>query len=172
LPDDWIAAIERGLVIAESEGLKIKSPAEWLAWGESHGLDRPIMKSGRDMWPLFASSVERYIEAGMQAIPQAEGTTNDGPVVKAEPKQSEPQGKVLNKRDHELHDLINQVFIKLDRPRNNSDVWEVLADSDNDKNEVIQEIYSDRIDWISRRGIEQTMKRKTFDNYLAELRKS
>jgi len=89
-----------------------------------------------------------------------------------EPEQSEMQRKVPNKRDHELHNFINQVFIKLGHPRNNNDVWEALADSDNDKNDIIQEIYNNRIDWISRRGKEQTMKRKTFDNYLSKLRKT
>lgn len=64
LPDEWVAAIERGLKIAEGEKVVCQSPADWLAWGKKHGLDQPILKSdGRllepdiCMWPLFADAV-------------------------------------------------------------------------------------------------------------------
>lgn len=64
LPDDMVREITRGLQIAEAGGLKAKSPTEWLAWGRSHGLDKPTIKSDQRlrepdicMWPLFAQAV-------------------------------------------------------------------------------------------------------------------
>ena len=64
LPDDMVSEITRGLQIAEAGGLKAKSPTEWLAWGRSHGLDKPTMKSDQRlrepdicMWQLFAQAV-------------------------------------------------------------------------------------------------------------------
>lgn len=134
-------------------------------------VDMPVEMIEYDLTDSNGKVIEPGYYRGYSAAISSQSTLTKE-ASEGEPEQSEMQGKVPNKRDHELHDLINQVFIKLGRPRNNSDVWEALADSDNDKNEVIQEIYNDRIDWISRRGIEQTMKRKTFDNYLSELRKT
>ena len=64
LPDDMVSAITRGLQVAEADGSKAKNPAEWLTWGRSHGLDKPIMKSDQRlcepdicMWQLFAQAV-------------------------------------------------------------------------------------------------------------------
>jgi len=74
LPDFMIAAIDRGLKIAGGEGATHKSPADWLAWGKLHGLDRPIKKTDRSlqepdvsMWPLFAGAVEEAVQAGRRS---------------------------------------------------------------------------------------------------------
>jgi hypothetical protein len=74
LPNDMIAAIERGLKIATGETVTHKSPAEWVAWGKVHGLDRPTIKSDGllrepdvSMWPLFAGAVEEAVQAGRRS---------------------------------------------------------------------------------------------------------
>lgn len=79
LPDEWVVAIERGLKIAEGEKVGHQSPADWLAWGRSHGLDKPTMKSDQGlrepdicMWPLFAQAV-----AEVERIAQEEAQKND-----------------------------------------------------------------------------------------------
>lgn len=79
-----------------------------------------------------------------------------------------------SKKEHELHSLIEDIYKSLGSPKYNSIVWSALElDLEKrtyDKNEIIQEIEGDIIYWSSRRGIEQTMKRKTFDNFLSTLR--
>ncbi|AEJ02496.1 hypothetical protein Nit79A3_2740 [Nitrosomonas sp. Is79A3] len=80
-----------------------------------------------------------------------------------------------NGRENELHVLIEDIYKDLDCPSNNKIVWKTLEsdkeDKAYDKNEIVQEITGNIIYWTSRRGIEQTMKRKTFDNFLSTLRK-
>ena len=80
-----------------------------------------------------------------------------------------------NHKEHELHSLIKKIFISLGRSSSNNDVWNTLAlEADKktyDKDEIIQEVKNYVIAWISRRGVEQNMKRKTFDNLLSKLRK-
>lgn len=79
-----------------------------------------------------------------------------------------------SKKEHELHSLIEDIYKSLGCPKNNNIVWSALElDQEKrafDKNEIIQEIEGDIIYWSSRRGTEQTMKRKTFDNFLSTLR--
>lgn len=71
LPDDMVAAITRALRIAETDECVTKSPADWLEWGRSHGLDKPAMKTNERllepdmcMWPLFAQAVHEAAPTG------------------------------------------------------------------------------------------------------------
>lgn len=95
LPDDMVNAITRGLQIAEADVAKAKSPTEWLAWGRSHGLDKPTMKSDQRlrepdicMWPLFADAaaeverraqeeIERKANEEAEQAAQEEAQQND-----------------------------------------------------------------------------------------------
>ncbi len=71
LPDEWVAAVERELKIAEHKGIKVQSPARWLAYGKVAGLDKAILKSSQSisepdlsMWPVFADAVAQIQDAG------------------------------------------------------------------------------------------------------------
>jgi hypothetical protein len=83
-----------------------------------------------------------------------------------------------NYREHELRSLIKKVFMNLDSPENNT-VWNALkkdAETEGqnkkyDKEEIIQEMDRETIYWSSWRRTEQEMARRTFNNYLSELRK-
>lgn len=106
--------------------------------------------------------------------------SNDKETIKDNKEQSKTQDASWMeepgfKKEHELHSLIENIYKSLGCPRGNRIIWKTLEsdekDRSYDKNEIVQEIKKDTICWISRRGIEQTMKRKTFDNFLSKLRK-
>lgn len=63
LPSEMVDSIERCLKMAESDGFVAKPPAEWIAWGREHDLDKPILKSNQSnipdicMFKLFETAV-------------------------------------------------------------------------------------------------------------------
>ncbi|MBY0483842.1 hypothetical protein [Nitrosomonas sp.] len=95
--------------------------------------------------------------------------------LKSSNQEEKTDSKSDNKKENELHSLIEDIYKSLGCPKNNGIIWKTLKsdqkDKAYDKNEIVQEITGDIIYWTSRRGIEQTMKRKTFDNFLSTLRK-
>lgn len=95
--------------------------------------------------------------------------------LKSSNQEQKTDSKSDNRKENELHSLIEDIYKSLGCPKNNGIVWKTLKsdqkDKAYDKNEIVQEITGNIIYWTSRRGIEQTMKRKTFDNFLSTLRK-
>ena len=82
--------------------------------------------------------------------------------------------KAQVKREHELRDLIGRTFEQLRRPGGNNVVWQAITEPENDIDGLIQEKTNDKIYWKSWRDENservQTMSRKTFNNYLRDLR--
>ena len=95
--------------------------------------------------------------------------------LKSSIQDQKTDSKSDNRKENELHSLIEDIYKSLGCPKNNGIVWKILKsdqkDKAYDKNEIVQEITGNIIYWTSRRGIERTMKRKTFDNFLSTLRK-
>jgi len=66
--NDWVESIEIELERSERDGTinQLKTPAEWLKWGRTNGLDKPLLKSSSELdkpdiclWEPFASTVEK-----------------------------------------------------------------------------------------------------------------
>ncbi len=63
LPLEMVDSIERCLKMAESDGLTVKPPTEWIIWGRKHDLDKPILTSNTSnipnvcMFKLFETAV-------------------------------------------------------------------------------------------------------------------
>jgi len=148
----------RGLVDIAIELGEIKNPgipANWIAWAERKGYNTDHLECFKD--------IQKH-----------------EPVTNTHKKINKDNGNNIEKREHELRSLIKKVFTSLNSPKNNIVVWNALKNDadivdqvrEYDKEETIQEMDTKTIYWTSRRGNEQTMSRRTFDNYLSALRKS
>lgn len=68
-PYEMIHSIERCLIMAQAEGIVSKTPANWLEWGRTHDLDKPVLKSEEwlkapdiCMFYLFESAVNEILK--------------------------------------------------------------------------------------------------------------
>lgn len=84
LHGDMVRSIKRCLEIAEAEGFKCGTPHQWLAWGRTHNLDRPIIKSDEKlrvpdicMFYLFASAVSKTQESSNPTVSIEENKKSD-----------------------------------------------------------------------------------------------
>ncbi len=82
----------------------------------------------------------------------------------------EASGKPRRRR-HDLGKLIKQTYFALAADGREPTAEQIFnALEEHDEEEIIQEIYDDRIDWIDWRGNERTMKISTLRNRLTKLR--
>lgn len=68
LPLEMVDSIERCLKMAESDGLTVKPPAEWIIWGRKHDLDKPILTSNTSNIPNVCVCMFSLFETAVNAI--------------------------------------------------------------------------------------------------------
>lgn len=116
LPAEIVQSIKRSLELAKYEGFIASTPSEWLNWGRSHGLDKPILKSQEwihqpdvCMWPLFEFAVNKRI------INQTEETRN------IESESADYDEKIADLFDPVSHKMLSTMFPSKNKKGN--DCW-------------------------------------------------
>jgi len=95
--NDWVESIEIELERSERDGTinQLKTPVEWLKWGRTNGLDKPLLKSNSKLsepdiclWSLFASAVKRFEDSKPKghAEPRNEAKEADNEIEKPSTK--------------------------------------------------------------------------------------
>ncbi len=165
------------------------TPANWISWANGKGYNTDHLDPSKNIYslekilltspPTWAK--ENYLKQieGWKRLSTMWGLTKTEPIQNSKTDNvATKESKPKEKREHELRCLIKEVFETLNRPKNNI-IWKALKDDVKvgqkrtyDEEEIIQEMDRENIRWHSWGKNEQNMSRKTFNNYLSELRNS
>ncbi len=88
-------------------------------------------------------------------------------------ESGKPEKPAIKRKQHELRNVIKRAYEgekkRLGRMPTNTEVWGVINNLDYDKDELIQDMNNEKVEWLDWKGKSRSMKRATFNNYITAL---